>query len=175
MLRVCVKYAWGMFMTLRTVVSCEWYAYCIDTRVSGRVDRVCRGHWLFCFLFMCMCGDVCVNMCMSPRVYSVAVVHFCVFACLRVRIFVLVRRYVCLYPYKCVSVCVCVYLRGCVVVRRCSDVCVSVSLHRHLSLSNNQLSGDIPAALGSLTKLTWVAAVCVCCNLGARGCVRVML
>ena len=33
-------------------------------------------------------------------------------------------------------------------------VCVFVSLHRVLNLNNNQLSGNIPAALGSLGNLT---------------------
>ena len=37
------------------------------------------------------------------------------------------------------------------VVRRCSDMCVP--LRSWLKLSKNQLSGDIPAALGSLGDL----------------------
>ena len=45
--------------------------------------------------------------------------------------------------------------------RHCIDN-VCVSLHRTLDLSNNQLSGDIPATLGSLTKLMCVAALCKC-------------
>jgi len=36
---------------------------------------------------------------------------------------------------------------------RCSDMCVCVPLNSVLRLSNNQLSGAIPAALGSLGKL----------------------
>jgi len=47
-----------------------------------------------------------------------------------------------------------------------------IPLLRTLNLHDNQLSGEIPAALGSLPNLRCVAAVCVCCNMGG---VTVML
>lgn len=58
--------------------------------------------------------------------------------------------------------------------RGAAVICMCAPLHRHLNLSNNQLNGDIPAALGSLGSMRYVATFCVCIATCGRVCVSVM-